>query len=89
VSEPEWIKQAWDKPRPGPKEPPPDPPAPLELSTEDFRVIRSWLDNHGGQSHPNQRVLVEILDCLCRIDDKLDTLIRRGELSARQTAGGK
>jgi hypothetical protein len=79
MSEPDWIKQAGDRPLPGPKESPPDPPAPLEISPEDFRVIRSWLDDHGGQSHPNQRVLVEILDCLRRIDDKLDTLIRRTE----------
>jgi hypothetical protein len=89
MSEPEWIKQAWDRPLPGPKEPVPDPPAPLEISPEDFRVIRSWLVYHGGESHPNQRVLVEILDCLRRIDDKLESLIRRGEPSARRTAGGK
>jgi hypothetical protein len=88
MSEPDWIKKAWEKPRAEPAAP--DAPLPpLEMSAEEFQRIRTWLQNYGGSSHPDERLLVEILDCLRRIDDKLEQLIRRGEPSARRTAGGK
>jgi hypothetical protein len=53
------------------------PPAPLELTREEFSRVRDYIDDHGDESEPNQRLLIEILDCLRRIDDKLGRLLER------------
>jgi hypothetical protein len=57
------------------------PPLPLAMSQDDVgRVERFLYDRYGsdlGDSEVGTRLLVEILDCLRRIDDKLGRLLER------------
>jgi hypothetical protein len=59
---------------------PTDRPLPLDMTDRDVERVMQYLDgkeNHEREIH--QRLLIEILDCLRRIDDKLEKLsIRPG-----------
>jgi hypothetical protein len=59
-----------------------DVPLPLDMLERDVERVMQWLDSKENREREvNQRLLIEILDCLRRIDDKLE------KLSIRLAAG--
>jgi hypothetical protein len=59
-----------------------DVPLPLDMLERDVERVMQWLDSKENREREvNQRLLIEILDCLRRIDDKLE------KLSIRPAAG--
>lgn len=58
---------------------PPERPMPLKLRIEDYERIEDYFVFHYGCRGPetDRRLLIEILDCLRRIDGKLGELLSR------------
>ncbi len=61
-------------------EQPQSPPLPLQLAKEDIARVSGFLSysDLSGSYLENERLLIEILDCLRRIDDKLERLLEAG-----------
>jgi hypothetical protein len=55
---------------------PEPPPLPLQMDEDDAERVSRFLDT--VDSVANQRLLIEILDCLRSIDDKLGRLLAAG-----------
>ena len=59
----------------------PDPtnrPLPLDMPERDVERVMQYLDGKENREREiHQRLLIEILDCLRRIDDKLEKLSNR------------
>lgn len=53
------------------------PPSPLQLAKEDVARVAGFLayKDRSGTDLENERLLIEILDCLRSIDDKLGRLL--------------
>jgi hypothetical protein len=56
-----------------------DRPLPLDMTERDVKRVIDYLEDRTteptGETHDGQRLLIEILDCLRRIDDKLGRML--------------
>jgi hypothetical protein len=52
-------------------------PLPLDMDRQDVRRALDFLDKQGDPEEVSERLLIEILDCLRRIDDKLGKLLAK------------
>jgi len=57
---------------------PTDRPLPLEMNEPDAERVSNYIGKLCHESEPNERLLIEILDALRRIDDKLGRLLTKG-----------
>ena len=59
---------------------PDEPPQPLQMSADDVKKVADHVGRPGRLFEPTDRLLLEILDCLRAIDDKLQRLIDRADV---------